>query len=95
MMYGAPERRVEDRRTWHDEANALHERLEKIEKLAEETNSCMLTHVESEKETKAALDELILLWRGSKMMVSAAKLVIPVFAALIGAVVWAREHFKW
>lgn len=94
-MYGSPERRVEDRRTWHDEAAALHERLDKIEKLAEETHTYMVAHIESEKETKAALDELILLWRGSKMMVSAAKLVIPVFAALIGAVVWAREHFRW
>jgi len=94
-MYGSPERRVEDRRTWHDEAAALHERLDKIEKLAEETHTYMVAHIESEKETKAALDELILLWRGSKIMVSAAKLVIPVFAAIIGAAVWARDHFKW
>lgn len=94
-MYGSPERRVEDRRTWHDEAAALHERLDKIEKLAEETHTYMVAHIESEKETKAALDELILLWRGSKIIVSAAKLVIPVFAAIIGAAVWAREHFKW
>ena len=94
-MYGAPDRRVEDRRTWHDEAAALHERLDKIEKLAEDTHSCMLAHVESEKETKAALDELILLWRGSKMMVSAAKIIIPIVAALVGAAVWARDHFKW
>lgn len=94
-MYGSPERRVEDRRIWHDEAAALHERLDKIEKLAEETHTYMVAHIESEKETKAALDELILLWRGSKIMVSAAKLVIPVFAAIIGAAVWARDHFKW
>lgn len=94
-MYGSPERRVEDRRTWHDEAAALHERLDKIEKLAEETHTYMVAHIESEKETKAALDELILLWRGSKMVVSAAKLVIPIFAAIIGAAVWAREHFRW
>lgn len=94
-MYGAPDRRVEDRRTWHDEAAALHERLDKIEKLAEETHTYMVAHIESEKETKAALDELILLWRGSKMVVSAAKLVIPIFAAIIGAAVWAREHFRW
>ena len=95
MMYGAPDRRVEDRRTWHDEAAALHERLDKIEKLAEETHTYMVAHIESEKGTKAALDELILLWRGSKMMVSAAKLIIPIVAALVGAAVWAREHFKW
>lgn len=94
-MYGAPDRRVEDRRTWHDEAAALHERLDKLEKLAEETHTFMVAHVEADKETKAALDELILLWRGSKMMVSAAKLIIPIVAALVGAAVWAREHFKW
>ena len=94
-MYGAPDRRVEDRRTWNDEAAALHDRLDKIEKLAEETYTFMVAHVEADKETKAALDELILLWRGSKMMVSAAKLIIPIVAALVGAAVWAREHFKW
>lgn len=94
-MYGAPDRRVEDRRTWHDEADALHERLEKIEKLAEDTHTYMLAHIEAEKDTRAALDELILLWRGSKIMVGAAKLFLPVLAAVIGAAVWARDHFKW
>ena len=35
--------------------------------------------------TKAAIDELILLWRGSKLVVSGFKILIPVFAALLGA----------
>jgi len=51
--------------------------------------------VAEERETKAAIEELILLWRGSNMMVSAAKILIPIGVALVGAAVWVKDHVKW
>jgi hypothetical protein len=47
------------------------------------------------RETKAAIDELILLWRGSKLMVSGVKILIPIFAAILGAAIWVKDYFKW
>ncbi len=85
----------EDRRTWKGEASALNARLEAIEALARATHDCVIGHVESEKETREAIGELILLWRGSKMMVSAFKILIPIAAALVGVAVWVKDHFKW
>ena len=85
----------EDRRTWKGEAHALGTRLAAIEELARATHECMIVHVETEKETRAAIDELILLWRGSKLMVAGLKFSIPIFAALVGAAMWAKDHLKW
>ncbi len=91
----------EDRRSWRDEATVLHGRLASIESLAKETqmlaratHDSVLTHVAEDREAKAAISELILLWRGSKMMVAALKFSVPVIAALIGAALWARDHFR-
>lgn len=91
-----------DRRSWKGEAAVLHRRLASIEELARDTqdlarstHDSIITHVAEERETKAAIDELILLWRGSKMMVSAFKILIPIVAAMLGAAVWVKEHVKW
>ena len=43
----------------------LHARLDAIESLSRETHGLMAGHIAEEQETKAAIDELILLWRGS------------------------------
>lgn len=92
----------EDRRSWRFEADMLRARLETIEciamdtkDLARATHDTVVVHVAEERETKAAIDELILLWRGSKLMVSGVKILIPVFAALIGAAIWVKDHLKW
>lgn len=92
----------EDRRSWRFEADMLRSRLESIEgiamdtkDLARATHDTVVAHVAEERETKAAIDELILLWRGSKLVVSGFKIMIPVFAALLGAAIWVKDHFKW
>ncbi len=90
------------RRSWQGEAAVLHGRLASIEELARSTqelarstHESIISHVAEERETKAAIDELILLWRGSKLMVAALKFSIPIFAALIGGAMWVKDHFKW
>lgn len=96
MINGDDGHRGEERRlSWKAEADGLRERLEAIESVARATHDTVIAHVAEERETKAAIDELILLWRGSKMMVSAFKILIPIAAALVGAAVWVKEHVKW
>ena len=83
-----------DRRSWKGEADMLHARLDAIEEVGRATHDCIIWHIAEERETKAAIDELILLWRGSKLVVSGFKILIPAVAALIGAVMWAKDHIK-
>ena len=86
----------EERRVaWRAESEMLHARLDAIESLSRETHGLMAGHIAEERETKAAIDELILLWRGSKLVVSGLKLLIPIFAGLLGAALWAKDHIKW
>ena len=85
----------ERRLSWRAEAEVLHGRLDTIESLSRATHDTVVAHVAEERETKAAIEELILLWRGSKMMVSAAKILIPIAAALAGAALWVKDHVKW
>ena len=77
------------------EAEMLHARLDALEALLRDTHGLISGHIAEERETKAAIDELVLLWRGSKLMVSGFKILIPVAAAAIGAVLWIKDHVKW
>lgn len=84
-----------DRMSWKDEATILHDRLRQIEALARATHDCVVFHIEEDRNTKVAVDELITLWKGSKIMVAAFKVLIPIVVGIVGAAVWAREHFSW
>lgn len=89
------EEQGEERRVlWRMEAEMLHARLDAIEALSRDTHSLVSGHIAEERETKAAIDELVLLWRGSKLMVSGFKILIPVAAALLGAALWLKDHIK-
>lgn len=85
----------ERRLAWRVEAEVLHGRLDTIESLSRATHDTVVAHVAEEREMKAAIEELILLWRGSKMMVSAVKILIPIAATLVGAALWVKDHVKW
>lgn len=84
-----------DRRSWKGEADMLHARLDAIEEVGRATHDCIIGHIAEERETKAAIDELIILWRGSKLVVSGFKIMIPICAALLGAAMWFKDHVKW
>lgn len=89
------ETQEERRVAWRVEAEMLHARLDAIEEVGRATHDCIIGHIAEERETKAAIDDLILLWRGSKLVVSGLKILIPVCAALLGAAMWFKDHVKW
>lgn len=80
---------MNDRRE-HDAVIAdLHRRLDDQEKLIKELCEIVRESIVIDKEHKAALEQMILLWRGSKIVVPALMIFGPTFLALI---VWFREH---
>ncbi|WP_350497464.1 hypothetical protein [Accumulibacter sp.] len=95
MLIVIDEQGEERRLAWRAEAEMLHARLDAIESLSRATHDSIIGHIAEERETKAAIDELILLWRGSKLVVSGFKILIPVCAALLGAAMWFKDHVKW
>lgn len=85
----------ERRKTWRANPEDINDRFDAIENLARATHDSLIEHIAEERGTKAAIDELILLWRGSKLVVSGFKILIPVAAALLGAALWIKDHVKW
>jgi hypothetical protein len=69
-------------------------RLDIIEELSRATHDSLIAHVAEERSTRAAIDELVVLWRGSKLMVSALKIIIPIVAALVGGAMWLKDHVR-
>lgn len=83
------ERRADTLRA-HDEN--ITDRLNRIEDMLLKTTEMLTRHVAADEQLKPALDELITLWRGSK-------LVLPVLAsvvvAFVGVLTWAKDHIRW
>ena len=77
--------------TDHEVIQNLHRRMDAQDKLLVEIRDTVLAHIATEKEVKSAIDELVSLWKGSKilipMLVSAAAMSWALFA-------WAKDHLK-
>ena len=82
------------KREWQLEAETLHARLDGIQQMQQQTHDALLTHIQDYRQTRVAMEELVILWKGSKMMVSAAKLIIPILAALGGFIAWTVDKWK-
>ena len=89
MSQPVTERRTDTLRA-HDEN--IRDRLNRIEDMLLKTTEMLTRHVAAEAQIKPALDELIILWRGSK-------LVFPILAslvvALVGIIAWSKDHIHW
>ena len=77
--------------TDHELISNLHRRMDTQDKLLLEIRDTMTAHIAEEKSVKPALDELISLWKGSKIL-------IPMLAgatAMIWAVIsWSKDHIR-
>ena len=75
---------MNDRRV-HDAAIAdLHHRMDVLEKLIRE-------NIIIDSEHKEAMEQMILLWRGSKIVIPALAILIP---TLLADVAWLRGHIR-
>ena len=77
-----------------DMLEQLHRRMDTQDTILHEIHDKLVAHIAVEDEIRPALDELVALWKGSKVITR-----ILTGAAAIGAMfwaifVWAKEHFK-
>lgn len=82
----------ERREGWQAQAKDLTHRLDRIEDLLKETSDVLLKHVAAEEQIKPALDELITLWRGSKIILP---LIVSLAVGAAALVSWIKEHIRW
>lgn len=84
--------------TDHEMISNIHRRMDNQDTLLRDIRDKLIEqatrlddHLEAEKEVKPALDELITIWRGSK-------LIFPILAGIAAGcwaiISWAKEHIK-
>lgn len=72
----------------------LNKRMDKQDELLKEIRDKLVAHVASYDEIKPALNELVNLWKGSKIMGALFGALGAGVAALAAAVIWAKDHIK-
>ena len=89
---------MNDRREQDAAIADLHRRLDEHEKLMRaqddlmrEVRDTVLATLIVDAAHKAALEEMLLLWRGSKIMVPA---LVVVVGALWGSYAWLKDHIR-
>ena len=77
--------------TDHDAIQDMHRRMDKVDQVLFEIRDMVIAHISTEAKTAAATEELVTLYKGSK-------LIIPMLAAAAVALwsfwVWAKDHIK-
>jgi len=77
-----------ERRTVNPE---LIHRIDQQDVLLREIRDMVVRHIENEEAHIKAIEELVIVWRGSKI-------IIPAMAAIIGLLgslyLWAKDHIK-
>lgn len=77
--------------TDHDLIANLHRRMDSQDKMLLEIRDHLTKHVAESEQIRPALDELVVLWRGSKI-------IVPALAAFATAAAlsfdWLRAHMK-
>lgn len=83
---------VDRRQCNREHEEDMRHRLDRIEDLLTCTKEALTRHIAEEATLKPALEELITLWKGSKIL-------FPILAALsvaaAGAFTWIKEHVRW
>ena len=69
----------------------LHRRMDSQDKLLMEIRDKMTAHLAAEEQVKPALDELVALWKGSKILIPFLASTAAVLWALMA---WAKDHIK-
>ena len=77
--------------TDHDLIANLHRRMDSQDTILREIDRKITAHVAESDAIRPALEELVSLWKGSKILIP----ILASMAAAVWAVVaWAKEHIK-
>ena len=78
--------------TDHDLIANLHRRMDSQDRLLLEIDRKITSHMAESDTIRPALEELVALWKGSKILIP----ILAAMSATVWAVVaWASEHVKW
>lgn len=77
-----------------DRIGQLFIRMDKQDVVLQDIQEKLLTHLVVDKEMKPALDELVSLWRGSKILSAIILSFATIGGMLWGLFVWAKDHIK-
>ena len=70
-----------------NEINNLHRQLEAMSELLRKMNETLVSHIAEECDYKHALQDLVALWKASKI-------IIPGAVLIWGFVVWVKDHIR-
>ena len=71
-----------------NEINNIHRRMDSLDEILREIRDTLIGHIAEEKDYKPALQDLVSLWKASKI-------VVPAGAGMWAFVVWMKDHVKW
>lgn len=77
-----------------DPIQNLHRRMDTQDALLLEIRDKVVAHIAKENEMKPALDELVSLWKGSKVISRILATLCAFGAAMWALFVWAKDHIK-
>ena len=77
--------------TDHEIIQNLHRRLDTQDALLREIRDTVISHIATEKEIKPAVDELVAMWKGSKIIIP---ILASAAATLWAVLAWAKDHVK-
>lgn len=72
----------------------MHRRLDTQDVLLREIRDTLVTHLAVDKEMKPALDALVALWNGSRVISTILATLCAAGAALWALFTWAKDHLK-
>lgn len=81
----------ERRIAWQEESARLHARIDEITGLLQDMRSTLDLHVALDKDLSPTLKEIVVVWRGSKIMIPLLLALATGFVALFD---WAKAHLK-
>ena len=77
-----------------DHIGQLFQRMDKQDVILKDIQEKLLTHLVVDKEMKPALEELVAMWRGSKLLSAIILSFATLGGVLWGLIIWAKDHVK-
>lgn len=84
----------EERRLHPSSNDEIMLRLDRQDAMLSEIRHALSVHITLEAETKPALDELLTIWRGSRVMIPILLGFVTMIAAMYGGLSWLKDHIK-
>jgi hypothetical protein len=72
----------------------LNKRMDKQDQLLLEIRDKIVAHIAEESTMKPALEDLVALWKGSKIISAILAALCAAGAVVWGVFVWAKDHIK-